>query len=101
MPHENKVLLDQATPLKNAGQWQQAIDLYATVFQSSVREGDLDNLLEAILRAGFCYRALGNSELAVEYFELGYTIADLNHYRGIAGRALNGLATLYHTHGSL
>jgi putative nucleotidyltransferase with HDIG domain len=101
MPHENKVLLDQAAPLKNAGQWQQAIDLYATVFRSSVEARDVENLLEAILRAGFCYRALGNSELAVEYFELGYAIADLNQQQGIAGRALNGLATLYHTHGSL
>jgi putative nucleotidyltransferase with HDIG domain len=101
MPHQNKVLLDQAAPLKNAGQWQEAIDLYATVFRSSVEAGDLENLLEAILRAGFCYRALGNSELAVEYFELGYAVADLNRQQGVAGRALNGLATLYHTHGNL
>jgi putative nucleotidyltransferase with HDIG domain len=101
MPHESRVLLDQASPLKNAGQWQQAIEVYAAVFRSSVQERDLKNLLEAVLRAGFCHRALGNNELAVEYFELGYTIADLNGIRSTAGRALNGLATFHHTHGDL
>lgn len=101
MRHEIKVLLDNAVPLERAGHWQSAIELCQQAFQRSVQERDASNLLESVLRAGLCYRQLGERELATEYLELAVVLANLSSDPGRAGRAYNGLATLYHMHGEL
>jgi putative nucleotidyltransferase with HDIG domain len=101
MLHETKVLLDRVLPLQRAGQWHEAINLCREAFQRSVAERDVANLTEAILRAGFCYRHLGERELAAEYLDLGLTVAELHGDLERAGRALNGLATVHHIHGEL
>lgn len=101
MRHEIKVLLDNALPLERAGRWQSAIQLCHKAFNRSVQERDRGNLVESVLRGGLCYRQLGERELATEYLELAITLARLQDDRRRAGRAYNGLATLYHMHGEL
>lgn len=101
MPHEIRILLGQASPLQRAGRWQDAIELYAEVFRSSLKERDPEHVLEAVLLIGFCYRALGDRELTIEHLELALTIAQLRSDASTAGRSLNGLATFHHVHGEL
>lgn len=99
MIHETKVLLDRAIPLERAGHWSSAIDLCREAFRRSVVAADADSLLESVLRTGFCYRQMGDRELATDYLELGLAIAKAHNDIGRIGRAYNGLATLLHMHG--
>src|SRR5688572_2187625 len=101
MLHETKVLLDRAGPLQRAGQWLEAIEVCREAFRQSIASCDLETLGESVLRTGFCYRQMGEKELAVEYLELSLTLSTLNSDQGRASRALNGLATVYHMHGEL
>lgn len=101
MLYETKVLLDRATPLERTGQWRSAIELCQKAFRQSVHDADLENLVEAVLRSGFCHRQMGDTEIAIEYLELARTVAELNGDRRRSSRALNGLATLHHMHGQL
>lgn len=101
MLHEIKVLLDNAVPLERAGHWQSAIDLCREAFRQSIGEHDINTAIEAVLRAGLCYRQTGDRELATEYLELSVVLSMLHGDSGRQGRAFNGLATLHHMHGEL
>lgn len=101
MLHETRVLLDRTISLEHSGQWGTAIQLCEEAFQRSVNDCDSDTLIESVLRAGLCYRQMGETELAIEYLELARAIAELHDDFGRSGRALNGLATLHHMHGQL
>lgn len=100
MRYDSKVLLDRALPLERAGDWESAIALCVEGYRESVRERNLDNLTEAVLRLGLYFRQT-DPELATEYLELTLAIARLNDDQSRAGRALNGLATQYYMHGRL
>jgi putative nucleotidyltransferase with HDIG domain len=95
------VLLDEAVALQRAGQWSEAIDVCREVFRRSISDEAVGSMVEAVVRSGLCYRHMGKKDLAVEYLELGLTLANLQEDKGKASRALNGLATVYHMHGEL
>jgi putative nucleotidyltransferase with HDIG domain len=101
MRHATKVLLDQAVPLQRAGQWSDAIEVCREAFRRSIADQDTESMIESVLRSGFCYRQMGEKNLAIEYLELGFTLAEVHEDAGKASRALNGLATVYHMHGEL
>jgi putative nucleotidyltransferase with HDIG domain len=101
MRHSTRVLLDQALPLQRAGQWTDAIGVCREAFRRSALDGDIESMIEAVLRSGFCYRQMGEKELAIDYLELGLTLAKLDRDEAKASRALNGLATVYHMQGEL
>jgi putative nucleotidyltransferase with HDIG domain len=101
MLYDTKLLLERALPLERAGHWDAAIALCEEVFSRSVRDADPSGTCEAVLRMGLCYRQTGDSENAAEHLNLALTIAELLEDDGRAGRALNGLAALHHSHGDL
>jgi putative nucleotidyltransferase with HDIG domain len=101
MRQETKLLLDQTIPLEQAGDWDSAIELYSEVFRRSLAERNLPNLIEAVLRAGLCYRHRSDQELAREHLQLAISMSVANGDDLRAGRAYNGLATLHHMHGEL
>jgi putative nucleotidyltransferase with HDIG domain len=99
MLHQIKVLLDQAVSLERSGDWQSAIAICESAFSQSVEAQDVESLTEAVLRIGYSYNDIGNSEIASEYIELAYTLAVLMEHKGLAARALNGRAILHHQRG--
>lgn len=99
MAHETRVLLDRAIPLQRAGKWDAALDLFRTAYERSVAARDPQNIADAVLHAGLCAQQMGDGELAMDYLTLAQVLAGLHNDAIREGRALNGLATIYHVHG--
>lgn len=99
--YDIKILLDRVAPLEQAGEWQSAMEICREAYRLSVADRNSESLNEAILRTGMCVRQVGDRELATEYLDLALVLAELRGDARRAGRALNGLGTLYHIHGEL
>lgn len=91
---QTKLLLDRAVTLERAGQWQSAIEMCREVYERSIAERNIVDLIEAVRRIGYSHQWIGNVELATEHLELAYLLSELQTDYGGMGRALNGLAIL-------
>jgi putative nucleotidyltransferase with HDIG domain len=89
-----ETLFLQASKLEFEGSWARAVSVLREVYATSVREGSADDLMEAVVRLGHCYRKAGDLELAADMLELGVALGEIHAAPRIAGRATNGLATL-------
>lgn len=94
MLHQAKVLLERAFSQQIAGNWLSALELYGQAYSDGVAQHSYDDIANAVLGTGHCYREMGEITLAVEQLELAYEIAVLHSDDGKAARALNGLATV-------
>jgi len=91
MFHSTQLLLDQADAFEKEGQWQSAIEVCETLFESSRRAGQLDGLLESLLRLGLLYSSRGEASTAGEYFNLALIISQLGGDAFREARSLNSL----------
>lgn len=101
MVHTTQLLLDKANSYEKAGQWQSAVDLCESLFESNWRGGHLDDALEVLLRLGLLYNSRADREVATEYYELVLSIATAHENRQKAARALNGLGIISQRSGNL
>lgn len=101
MYHKTQLLVDRATAFAKEGHWEAAVDLFEDLFQTGWREGQIDQLLEGLLRLGLLYSTRNTRELASEYYHLAHTIAVLWEDSSRSARALNGLGVLYQRSGDI
>ena len=90
MFHRTQLLLDRANAYQKSGQWQSAVALCETLFETNCRERLLGDALEALLRLGLIYSSRSQHELATEYYHLVLTIAERSDDWARAARAYNG-----------
>ncbi|HEX2094299.1 MAG TPA: HD domain-containing phosphohydrolase [Longimicrobiaceae bacterium] len=100
-PNELDRLLERAREHEHAGHWHVAISICQEVFQQSALRGEIDPLLESLVRLGFYNQADDNREVATEHLELALTIAELHGRDALAARALNTLGILKQREGSV
>lgn len=101
MFHTTQLLLDRASSYQKAGQWQSAVDLCESIFDSSWRAERLDDVLEVLLRLALLYNSRSDQTIAGEYYGLVYTIASESGHVQQAGSALNGLGIISQRSGDL
>lgn len=101
MPHESALLIDRAIAEERAGNWAAAVSTCESLFRHSVAARDIPSLLEALSRLGDLHRQTGNSQLAEEYLELAFDIAELHEQRSVAAGALNILAAIRQGRGDM
>lgn len=94
-------LLDRAAEQERTGNWTAAAQTYEALYQKHTAAGDVNAMLDAVLRLGHCYRQAGQPDLAAEEFELALSLAELHGDDSLASRALNGLGLVAQTHGDL
>jgi putative nucleotidyltransferase with HDIG domain len=94
-------MLEQAASLERTGAWDAASQSLREAYDASVEQGDVESMLEAVVRLGHCYRQAAHTDLAGETLELALSLAQLHGHDRVAGRALNGLGALAHSSGDL
>lgn len=95
------VPLSQAQALQEAGDWDAALQLYESVFQESVRDRNVKVMLASVRRLGYAHQLRGDVDLAADYLQLAWTLADIHTEHAEAARALNGLGTIYQHSGQI
>ena len=101
MIHTTQLLLDKANSYEKAGQWQSAVDLCESLFESSWRAGQIDDALEVLLKLALLYNSRSEREVAAEYYELVSVVAAAHSNKQVGARALNGLGIISHRSGNL
>jgi putative nucleotidyltransferase with HDIG domain len=94
-------LLEQASAEQRMGAWDAAVDILRSAYRASLATGDVEGLLETVVRLGHCYRLASKRELATDMLELAVTLGELHGNPYMAGRAMNGLASLAQASGDV
>jgi tetratricopeptide (TPR) repeat protein len=94
-------LLASAAAGERACLWDAALESYGTAYEQALADGDVDTLLEVVIRIGHCERKAGNLDGAVEHFELAREIGTQSGRSAPTGRALNGLGMIMQARGRL
>jgi putative nucleotidyltransferase with HDIG domain len=101
MPNESALLLNRAIAEERAGKWAAAVQTCELLFRSGVANADIVSLIEAVNRLGDLHRQTGNTELAEEYLELAFDLAQLHDHKDRAAAALNILAAVKQSRGDM
>lgn len=94
-------LLNDAAAHQRTGDWNAAVQTLRTAYRESVASRNVPALLECVVRLGHCYRQAGKPELAADMLELAVALGALHGDAAIAGRAVNGQATLAQHRGDI
>jgi putative nucleotidyltransferase with HDIG domain len=87
-------LTERAAACERTGSWSEAAALYEEAVRLAVGRNDAHEVADVVRRLGHCHRGAGQPEVAGEYFELAYTLAELLDDPALKGRALNGTGIL-------
>jgi putative nucleotidyltransferase with HDIG domain len=101
MFHRTELLLNEASALEKAGQWQSAAEVFERIFDNTWRSRDMAGCVEVLLRLGLLYSTQGDGDSACDYFELSLSISELHDDVPRASRALNSLGAQLHRSGDL
>ena len=101
MAYQTRLLLDQLDALRQAGQWDSAIDLCDRLYDQAVSNEDLDEVIDVIIRKGFIYASAGDRDAAVDNFTASAKIAELSGIGAQVARSLNGLGIIRQQYGNL
>jgi putative nucleotidyltransferase with HDIG domain len=94
-------LLQHAVKLRLSGCFKESIDVYEYCFSACRASADPAGVLEALLGLGHANRECGQSELAIEYYELTERVGQLLRNSSMRSRALNGLGIVYQLCGEI
>lgn len=100
MHHESlAALAEQALGRERAGEWDPAADMYAKMFRTAAKAGDLLSAADALRGSARIRRFQGQYEAAEELADLSLEIAERSGLVHAAARALNMVAAIRYLRG--